>query len=230
MKSWALLAGLVVAVVAGASAGPVSASVGGSVMLGASSSKLDGFNDIASDPRREIAGGFGLRFPLGNSLSLEPQLLWLFKGGEGHIDLVSTAPGSTETTSFDFTYAANYLELPVMLRWETALSGLRFHLSGGSSIARLLSSESEFHFDSVTVQNPPPGMAFAQIFEGVGTADALAIKDWDASLIAGAGVAFGGAPLRVTADVRYFHGILNVSEAPVGAYNRTWLLTLGLEW
>lgn len=74
-----------------------------------------GITDNTTDRSLGLAIGVYKHLPLGNGFALQPELMYIQKGGELSFEDVIDEEGAP--TEFDLTYNLNYVELPVMVTY-----------------------------------------------------------------------------------------------------------------
>jgi len=228
------------AAVLGLAAVPGRASAGAIESYGfrtgvAASSILGEFDaSVGSESRLGFAGAMYCRLPLGRFLSIQPELGWMSKGDQGDLSFtyVPTAGPSVSplTIGLPFEHRIDYLEVPVLLRIGAA-SGSLFapYLVVGPGVAFRTGSGMDSGIEPVSFRGP--GVQPAAIFEQVGTFDSPHYRDVDWSAIAGGGLAWGRAPLRIVVDSRYALGLVGTfaNADRSFAHNGSWITTLGIE-
>ncbi|WP_291858753.1 porin family protein [Marinilabilia sp.] len=156
--------------------------------------------DDVEDADSRLAPFFGafVNLGLGEKLAFQPELLYSMKG----IKNTSSIMG----VDFDQTTKLNYLDIPLMLKYNIA-GGL--NLQAGPQVSLLLSAENEY--------------------EGGGESETEDIKEYlkgsDFGFNVGAGYDFG--PLGV--DVRYNIGLSNISDEEDGDIKNS-VIQVGLSY
>jgi outer membrane protein with beta-barrel domain len=199
----------------------------------AASSIQSDFDLTGSDTRLGFSGSAYVRYPLGDWISIQPEIGWTSKGSQGEINIayvpLSGSP-APQTVGFGFDRQIDYLEIPVLLRMGlTSHSAFEPFIVLGPQVGFRTGSNLETEFTPVDVANP--GVQRASIFENVGTFDSPQYRDVDWSMIAGGGLALGRAPFRLVLDSRYALGLAGTfahADAST-AHNGSWITTVGVE-
>lgn len=180
------------------------------VMAGINVAKLSGDNITGIDNRTGMLGGLFLTLHLTNSFAVEPELLYSQHGAASNSD-----------PDVDFTFKMDYVDVPVLLRFEVPVVGpIRpFFVAGPAfGIKTKCNVEGSVDGGSASADCDNVGDQFGESFE---------TKSFDLSGVAGAGIDFrlGGTTLMLGA--RYQHGFSDVLK-DVSAKNRTWSIVAGL--
>lgn len=196
-------------------AGPVEARglVGKGVKAGLAVSNIGGaFGEVLNgDARIGFSGGMFVTIELGGVFQLQPELLWVAKGATDQMTLTDLA--GTPVGTQHFTYALDYLEIPVLVRIAPPTGApIRPSLLVGPALAIKLSSRMD---SSGPVSNLGQGLDF--------------VSGTDLGLVMGAGVGLGRGPGRFLLDARYTLGLTNVwgSQSALNARNGTLALMAG---
>jgi len=191
---------------------------------------------LGSGARMGFSGSLFCRFSLGRMLSVQPELGWTSKGEQRDLGITytpTTGPDLTpQTLTLSYDRRIDYLEIPVLLRLGFP-NGSSFepYLLGGPGVAFRTGSGLELQSTSTAIASGYGHIQRATIFEGAGTFDDPHYRDVDWSAIAGGGLAWGRAPLRVVVESRYALGLAGVfadTDRSV-AHNGSWITTLGIE-
>lgn len=187
--------------------------VGKGVKAGLAVSNIGGeFGEVLNgDARIGLSGGVFVTIGLGGVFQLQPELLWVAKGATDQMTL--TDPAGTPVGTQDFTYALDYLEIPVLLRIAPATGApIRPSLLVGPALAIKLSSRMN---SSGPLGNLGQDLDF--------------VSGTDLGLVLGVGVDLGGGPGRFLLDARYTLGLTNVwgSQSALNARNGTLALMAG---
>lgn len=167
----------------------------------------------ATDHRMGFGGGIAATIPVTASCSLQPELLYVMKGGV--VPRIELVDGSGTTIgSMSLTYAVDYIEIPVLARISVPTTGrvAPFFLAG-------------------------PAVAF-KITEALrGSPEEIPdrrddLASTDIGLAFGAGVELGRERRRWQIEARYTAGVSNALADPVGyrVRNGAFLVTAGLAW
>lgn len=140
---------------------------------------------------------------LTDNLSIQPELLWMQKGGTAE----ATGLGKTETVM-------NYLEIPIMARYTFGGESLGVYINAGPSIGFGLSGKQENGGNETDVE-----------FGG----DDDQSKRIDFAIGAGGGLTFGIAGLSAFLDLRYNLGLSSLTNVDTfDVKNRGIAISVGL--
>jgi hypothetical protein len=158
-------------------------------------------------PELGLIAGFEADYRLSNSVALSGSALFDQKGvGLNFIYTTESSPEPISTAREDITL--DYLEIPVLMKWEPFASSAGPFLFAGPSVGFLLSGKAGL---SLHVANEPsPSIALTQ-------------KDPSVSAVAGIGVAVAlDAKIRCEIRAAYVWGLTNdsFSEPPSEPYYR----------
>jgi opacity protein-like surface antigen len=187
------------------------------VMAGVNSST------IALDPEQEgvarrtgFIGGVYLNFPLGATLSVQPELLYSMKGADSDDDIDDPAD-----------FHQDYLELPVLLRADFAAgSAVRPYLFAGPTFSYRVRCNVSGQGISIDCDE----------FTDTPGEDIPEFKKFDLGAALGGGVTFGvGTGSALNLGVRYTLGASSFTDPAPGnegdeAKNRALSFTVGLEF
>lgn len=183
---------------------PVRLGVVGGVNL----ATLGGKDVDDADTRTGFLGGASLLVPLRGRLSLDLQGLYSQKGANDS--------DSVERIALTF----NYLELPLMLRYDLTSEGIRPFLTAGVSVAYRASCKAQVEAEGINAEFDCDDLTDGEDFR-------LDVKRWDP------GAAFGGGvdiPLaqdrRLTVGARYVLGMTDIVDM-AAVRNRTVQLYAG---
>ncbi len=147
--------------------------------------------------RYGLSGGGFLIYDITENFGLQAELLYTQKGGKGPIG------------SEDVTIKLDYIELPIMLRYQLERTNC-FYFNGGFDIAynsnnAMVTSSKTYVFDD--------------------------IKKIDYGIVIGAGCQFGLGNLPMYIDMRYYHGLTTVNDGsdPVDVKNTCLYFTIGID-
>ena len=199
----------------------------------AASSVQGDFDLIGSDTRLGFSGSGYFRFELGSWFSIQPELGWTSKGGQGEIHLnyvPPTGPPTPQIIAYPFERRIDYLEIPVLMRFcLPSASAFEPFLVAGPQVGFRTGSDLETDF--ISTVSAQARVQMASIFENIGTFDDPQYRDVDWSMVAGGGLAFGRGSFRVVADTRYALGLAGTfahADAST-AHNGSWITTVGIE-
>ncbi len=149
-----------------------------------------------------FVGGIFLNFPLGNVVSIQLEGLYTMKGVTMTI---------TDVTTFTGKLYANYIEVPVLLKFRIPTPGLSPFFFAGASVGFKLSEKL-----TQDGQDVPLDQAF--------------FKNNDYGAIFGGGLNIGG---HFHMDIRYSMGLEKVistvqGETPIDIKNGVWSATIGI--
>ena len=151
-----------------------------------------------------LVGGFA-EFEFGMVVAIEPQLLWVQKGGKYDIDLTDGSGSGS------LTFKLDYIQVPVLFKAEYRKAGQDFapSLFAGPAVAFKTSCKLDVEAGSASVSDDCP-------------ADGVNSLGW--SLIFGLGIEFE----RLVLQARYDLGLSNVSQGSAEDFkNGGWGITLG---
>jgi len=190
----------------------VHAQAGGELRVGARAGPTFGFLSDSSvpfqgsgpdaatnvNPRLDFHVGGYVIVPLTDRLSVQPELLFLQRGG--HVSRPTAESFEVER------YRLSYLEGAVLARRDIAVSGpLSVHLVGGIAGDLALAGRLRRNREtaSIDVQNEVDLLQTNQL------------RRWDVSGIVGVGVGYPiGASSRAALEIRYNRGFRSVFESP----------------
>jgi outer membrane protein with beta-barrel domain len=212
---------------------PTSAadSPGIDVRAGLTASRFGGeLHDAFPDGRTSATGSLGLSFALTRTLSLGPEVAWISKGGVTNVRFTVQSGTTIETIRFHESWTADYIEVPVMLRWESPPGArVRPYLVLGPGFAwRTGGRVEEGGFEPDPAGRP--SVRFAKIFEGLSGDVPSRFRRFDLDAIAGIGIAAGRGRVRAMIEARHLHGLLDAmpGDATVSAYQHAFTFTAGL--
>jgi hypothetical protein len=169
-------------------------------------------NDITSDSVTRPLVGFVAVIGITSSLSIAPEILLSFEGGEGALPSNMVYPVDVRGTA-----KLDYLEIPLLLRFDPRISW----------------SVCPFAYSGVSMAFL--GDAVAEGTRGTSSqTETTSIADWtsvrDFGLVLGGGAGVGLRRFRLEADLRYTHGLTNVDELepPMEVKNRCWSASVAL--
>lgn len=166
---------------------------------------VDDAEFIDTDSRSSVGFGAFLQVPVGGSLSVQPEALYMPKGFSG------------EDAGLDVSAKVAYLQVPILVQYHIQTGGnLTPRLFAGPTIAFELSCDVDFTFDGETDE---------ESCEDAG----LATKSSDFGATFGAGVDVGLGNMVLTIDGRYDLGVTNIADdSDADAKNRAWGFFAGL--
>lgn len=162
---------------------------------------------LTSSQTTGLIGGVFMSVGEGH-FAFAPELLFTAKGYK--------ATGAIGTTALTVVDHFNYIEIPVLLKVFLIASGpIRPYLSAGPAISFLMSAQSKTELAGATT-----------------TADAKsALRSYDYSAIANAGLALSLGFITLSADVRYDLGLANISRtSDVNSKNSVISILAGCGW
>lgn len=167
-------------------------------------------DDIGPDNRQDFTAGFFGKLGLGSGWSFQPEIAWVSKGGQGDV----RSPGPFGGYEFHLEHRVNYVEVPLLMRFEVPLgTSLEPYLLAGPAPA-LRAGEGDTRVRVTSSPSYPPDVgtkAQAIIYEDVGTLDGtLRTTSFDLGLVGGIGLWFGRGPVRLGLEARYTQGVLDV--------------------
>ena len=136
-----------------------------------------------------VAGGF-YAIPVGGALYIQPEVLYQRRVSKFDFNELAEVLGAGAGLSA--SVRAEYLQIPVLLKWQPGIEGVRATLFAGPALAFRLSAEARAEFMGMT--------------ETEDLKDQTASTDF--GLVFGAGVAFGSFGL----EARYDLGLSNVNS------------------
>jgi hypothetical protein len=157
-------------------------------------SKLRGFDAVQAENRSGTLFGVSLNVPVGATWSLQPEALFISKGGKF---------GSTDPASGDQEVRLDYLEVPLLLR-RNLLSSMVLvpHVYAGPTVS--FNVDCSLRLRSSTTLPSPSSDCERNDFRPK-------TVDWGAAV--GAGVDLALAGFGVTAGARYGVGLTSAVEA-----------------
>lgn len=179
------------------------------VMAGVNLAKVGGGDVLKSDNRTGVMGGVFVTFHLTRSFGIQPELLYTQKGFSDNSD-----------PNFDATFKMDYIDLPVLLRYDIPVVGpIRPFFVAGPAFGLQAKCALQASGDGASASVDCDHLQDAEIqFEK---------KSFDMSGVVGAGLDFrlGGTTMMLGA--RYEHGFSDVVEN-AAVKNRTWSIVAGL--
>lgn len=161
------------------------AQIGFGVTAGASTSNFSG--DVGDvDMKLGFLGGVFLDVPLGPTLALHPELLYMQKGAK------------TQYYDGDMTQKLNYIEIPLLVKFKFSvpLSPVTPFIFAGPSVGFFLNGTNSFE---------------EGILDGIEN-DIENVKTFDLGLSVGAGVGFKMGTGELNANLRYNLGLMNIDD------------------
>ena len=164
-------------------------------------------DDFDTDSRSGIGFGAFLQVPIGGSLSVQPEALYLPKGFK------------TEDLGIEFEAKAAYLQVPILVQYHFQTGGnVAPRLFAGPSIAFELSCDIEATDGVVSAEDSCDSEEFE-----------FSTKSADFGLVFGAGVDLPLGSMVLTLDGRYDLGVTNIlDEGEEEVQNRAWEFFAGL--
>jgi hypothetical protein len=163
----------------------------------------DDFGD--SDSRSGFGAGAFLQVMVAPSFSIQPEALYLSKGGSGSIE------------DFDTTLKLNYLQVPVLVQYHLPTPGpVSPRLFAGPSVAFEVGCDVEATSGAISV-------------EGSCEDADINTKSADFGVVFGGGVDISTGGIVLTLDGRYDLGVTNLDDSPdADAKNRAWEFFAGV--
>lgn len=193
-----------------ASADPIRFGIKGGVNMANQVYAIDSFNTgINTDVIFGFVGGVFIDMGLNNFLSLQPEVNFSMEGYQqkyAHIPVTSpSGPSIIGYTDASFTFTYNYLEMPLLLKFNANLSpGLRGNLLIGPSVDFLLGAN-DHYVDTVTGDASIKG------------------SDLDFGMVLGADLEID----KFLLDLRYNLGLTSVTPYSGGPQNSVLSLDVG---
>lgn len=194
-----------------ADAGPAAYGIEGGVV--AARFHSDYGDLLAHDYHTGGAVGASVRFTMLPWLSLQPEVWWIQKGGEGETSITLASGGSILTSTFRYVHSIPYLEMPLLLRLQRPTRGgfEPFVVAGPTLAARVGGDLNIVTISDVTTSSAQR-VQRANIFENVGPLGPQ-YRPWDVGLLGGAGVVVGRGRVRANVEVRYERGFVDLFSA-----------------
>jgi hypothetical protein len=148
--------------------------------------------------RTGFAAGAFVEWPLGTRLAVQPEALFVQKGSKLDSSLV------------DSSFRVDYLEVPVLVKYNLTASPGAFFVYGGPAVAFKLKARSFADFGGSTIVDD--------------VSDDVESVEW--SLVAGGGKEFK----RFFVEGRYVHGMKNIDKLGSDAKTRTIAALAGLRF
>ncbi|MBC8089303.1 MAG: PorT family protein [Phycisphaerae bacterium] len=161
------------------------------IMAGATFSNLRSSEDLDLERRNGTIFGATLQLPLGAKIALQPELLFLNKGAKFRDPIGNQ--GNNQSVRLD------YLEIPVLLRYDFSREVIGPHIYAGPSIGFNLNCQVQFGGNG----------AEAGATTDCGNDD-FKPKTLDYGLTVGAGVDLNLGGLALTTGVRYGLGLADI--------------------
>ena len=173
--------------------------------------QIGGSVDVESGRRSGfMVGGFAV-VDFGGPFALQPELRYIQRGYT--IDLTTSAGG--QSFSADGTLKLDYIDIPVLARFEFPSGGITPHVIAGPTVGFNVTSEAEFEAQG----------------QSQTTDQSDGTSGTDFGLEFGGGVDFGLGLGTVTIDARYGLGLSNIIDANntnLSVSNRALMVTAGL--
>jgi hypothetical protein len=205
---------------------------GHGVRGGPSISRFQGvFGDGMPERRRGITGAWFVRWQAGRLLSLQPELAWVARGGDGGIAFdAPLAFPPAEPYPVRYGYYIYYLEMPLLLRLDVPTrEAWGLYVVGGPALALLMNSGARYGRTPVAITTAE--REWAEYVDELGLDGFSAdFRSTDVSIVGGGGLVLGRGNVRGVIDARYTHGLTNVLPVDViDARHRSWSVTAGIE-
>jgi hypothetical protein len=191
-------------------------------------------SDLAPDLRHDVTVGAFSRIGLFQGFTFQPEIAWVRKGGRGNLHLLITGMGQTDVIDVKYQERVDWIEAPLLMRWELPVHGGGPYLILGPTPAWRV-GEGKSHIDSwswTTTGGPSPANVDAEIFEDVGTFDdpTLPSTSFDLGLAGGLGIRIGHGPVRFALEARYTRGLLDVHPSDaMDLKNEVFAVTTAIE-
>ncbi len=153
-----------------------------------------------ASPITSFTGGLFAEYQLSNCLAVEPELLFTRKGS--HIFLEGLIVKSVYGTSI--TQTLDYLEVPILVKLQFAVSDHSLEAYVGPSIAWLMAASQ--HIDG---WDPSTDYDFTQ-----------QAKPIDLGIVAGCGITLFTSPINLSLDLRIEQGVREVPKRDRRTFNR----------
>lgn len=162
------------------------------IMAGVNIARLSGDDDEGVDNRTAFVGGVTLTLPFTPTVSFQPELLFAQKGAK-----VSESGFSAEVT-------LNYLEVPLLLRFDVPTTGASVfpHVYAGPALGLKLSCDFEVSGGGVNASQSCASLA---------DEDGEDVKSFDAGVVLGGGLGFDLGGRRLNIGARYNFGVYNIA-------------------
>ena len=195
---------------------------------------LDKYGDAFPDARNDFTASAYARYPVWRMLSLQPELGWAPKGGSGETQVQLVQGGQPVTFDVQSDHRIDYLEMPLLLRFDMPMHSLMPYALLGPELAfRVGTGHSKLTYTEAATKAARGRVASpaATIFEGAGTFDQeFDAEPIDAGAIGGLGFLVESGPLRWGVEGRYTYGLLDVrSGEGFAARNSAFALTAVIE-
>jgi hypothetical protein len=177
-----------------------------------------GTGRAGSDGQLGVSIGLHLHQPIGGRWSADPDIDFAYKG--------ANAKGGTAAASEAVVSARLwYLQLPIPIRYAVVDKGpVRARLYLGPFIGIRAGCTAELKSPDVAASQScsdlHPLSDTTQVFDPY--------KTWDTGLVGGVGVSAPLFGIRFDFDLRYEHGLLNISRLSGTVYNRTVMFAVGV--
>jgi opacity protein-like surface antigen len=153
---------------------------------------------IKSDPKFGFEVGGLLEYSFSESLSLQPELLYVNSGGKFDAGLLD------ENAIFQF----NQLQLPVNLKYKIGTDNLKFFVTAGPYLGYLFSAKIKVGPVSVDAFTEELGLQLKHLDLGLGVGFGAEISS---KFIVGAGYKYGLANLTESKGITVKSGMFNLS-------------------
>ena len=182
MKTTAIALILVLVFAAGAQAQMTTYGLKGGMTL----ANLTGDTEGLDSKTGFMIGGFAA-IPIGESMSLQPEIFYVEKGAKE--SLTVDIPGEG-TQTFEGKYKLSYIDIPILFKYTMAGESARPHFLAGPSIGFLTSAKYKVEDEEEDIKD--------------------FVKSMDFGLVFGAGVNFQ----KFLVEVRYNLGMTNLNDDP----------------
>jgi hypothetical protein len=174
-----------------------------------------------------FAAGAAVNFKLGPTLSLQPELLFIQKGGSATFKQ-NIGDGILETTTTDVT--VNYLELPVLAKAMFGNGKIQYYVNAGPSISYGLGGKTDYSLNrNLGGEIVHEESAKGEVRFGDAPAEYQAQHIYFNNRI-DIGIQFGGGVFianKVLVDLRYGMGLTKLDDE-AQPKNRNFQVTLGV--
>lgn len=186
----------------------VNAQVSFGTRHGISMSTLSKTGDLTDNDKMiaTYTGGLFIGVPIGGDLAIQPELNYLCKGRSSE---------KTEFGTSEFSSCYHYLQVPVMLRYNSKVTGnenTTLYFTAGPYASALLKSQSKIKNSNDWTDDNYDNQD----------------KDPDLGVIFGMGVTFPVKNLQLQADLRYDMGLSKLNFQPDDYRTKAVSLTLGI--
>ena len=200
---------------------PARAQTGGlelTVFAGPNYSWLAGSGVKDAVGRVGLSLGLRLHQPIGGNWSVDPEIGFAYKGANSS-GQNAAIPGAVVNARLW------YMQFPIPMRFTVASAGkFRPRLWLGPYIAIRAGCTAELEAEGILTSQSCSDLH--PLTDSTQTFDPF--KSWDGGFVAGVGWSIPILKVRFDFDLRYEHGLLNISRLSGAAYNRSVLFGVGV--